>query len=286
MTRIVYGIRERFRNLKRNPGIALGSFRPLALLIVLFDIFWVAAGTSERVYMDLMSEVKMDVFLSETLPDSALAEMSESIEAVEGVRSVRFVSREEARQELTRHFGADLLVGYDSVNPLPRSYSLAFDPEYLNQEAVIDIENQLSQLEGVDEIAYSRQWFEKTEFTKKIILQLGLALGAIILLTALISSTNNIRLMTKARAVGFRQMALLGAHKLFIGLPFLIEGFLMAGLAAAAGWGAILWGRSQVVFTRFDIVMPSQDEIIVFCVVCAVLGLVSGYLGIRPQLKT
>jgi cell division transport system permease protein len=285
MTRLAYVIKELFRNLRRNAGTALGSFLSLTLLFLLFDLFWVAAKSSETFYLSIVSELQMDVFLSEELPDSLIADLGTDIERIEGVNSASYISKEAARQELAGQVGTDLLVGYDSLNPLPRSYMVTFQPEYLNLSDMADIENKLTLLPGVTEISYSRRWLEKAEETKSVILRIGLLLGGIILLTALISSANNIRLMARARAVGFRQMLLLGASRMFIASPFLVEGFLMAGLASAAGWLIVYYGRTQIEFTQLEIVLPERNEMIAFCIGCALIGFVSGYLGIRKQLR-
>jgi cell division transport system permease protein len=285
MTRSIYVIKELLRNVYRNPGTALGSLLSLTLLFLLFNLFWVAAGTAERFYVTLISDLKMDVFLSEELPDSSIAGLTKEIASIDGVDSISFISKDMARQELAARVGTDLLVGYDTLNPLPRSFVLTFKPRFLNMSDLSDIEDKLAVLPGVAEINYSRHWLEKVEETKGVIFRIGLALGVIILLTALISSANNIRLMTRARAVGFRQMLLLGASRWFVAAPFLIEGVLMAGLAAVAGWLIVAYGQGQIAFTQFDIVMPVRQDIIIFCLACAALGLVSGYLGIRRQMK-
>ncbi len=285
MTKVMYIVRELFRNVYRNPGTALGSLLSLTLLFLLFDLFWIAAGSSQKFYANLVSDIQMDVFLSEDLPDSSIAGLSSEVSRIAGVSSVTYMSKEMARQELASEVGMDLLVGYDSLNPLPRSFVLTFDPAHLNLTSMSGIEDKLAVLPGVTDINYSRNWLEKVERTKQVILRLGLILGAIIFLTAFISSTNNIRLMTRARAVGFRQMLLLGAGRMFIAIPFLIEGFVMAGLAALLGWLIVFYGRQEVTFTQLEIVIPASNDIIAFCVGCGVIGLISGYLGIRKQLK-
>ena len=285
MTKVLYILRELLRNLYRNPGTALGSLLSLTLLFLLFDLFWIAAGTSQKFYANLVSDIQMDVFLSEDLPDSSVAGLSSEIGQVAGVNSVTFMSKEMARQELASEVGMDLLVGYDSLNPLPRSFVLTFAPAHLNLTSMSEIEDKLAVLPGVTDVNYSRNWLEKVERTKQVILRLGLILGAIIFLTAFISSTNNIRLMTRARAVGFRQMLLLGAGRMFIAVPFLIEGFVMAGLAAALGWLIVFYGQQEITLTHLEIVIPSSKDIVTFCVGCGVIGLISGYLGIRKQLK-
>jgi len=147
------------------------------------------------------------------------------------------------------------------------------------------VENELHAMEGVDQTFYSRRWLAKVEQTTGLIQDIGSLLGILILLAALISSANNIRLMTQTRAVGFAQMRLLGAGKLFLAMPFILEGLLVAGLAAALGWCLIDYGLSRVTFTQFEIVMPDLSQIAWFVFSCTLLGLVSGYVGIRKMLR-
>jgi cell division transport system permease protein len=285
MIRIAHIARELFRNLRRNPGTAFASVLSLTLLFLLFDLFWVAAGTSDRFYQDLLSDLKVEVFISEEVSDSSTAAIGDQLSKVEGVLHAEYISREKARRRLTGLVGADLLVGYDETNPLPRSYVLTPEPGYLSSGELEEMERRIGAIKGTGDVHYSRTWLAKAENTKSIFLQVGLILGGLILATAVVSSTNNIRLMTRARAVGFRQMLLLGAGRLFISMPFIVEGFIIGGLSAALGWAIIFYGRTKITFSRIEIVFPSQDDIILFCIVTALLGAVSGYFGLRQLLK-
>ena len=285
MIRIGYVLREFGRNLRRHAGTALVSLLSLTLLFLLFDLFWIAAGTSDRFYRDLISEIEVELFVDESLADSAVTGLSNHLIAVNGVLDFEYISREQARLRLIDMVGTDLLAGYDSINPLPRSYVLTIDETFLTTAALDKIETQLLVIEGVGSVHFSREWLDKAERAKSIILQIGLVLGGLILAAALTGSANNIRLMTRARAVGFRQMLLQGAGRLFIAFPFLIESLLISGVSAALGWGLIWYAKSRVGLARIEIVFPHQDEIILFCVAAAVLGAFSSYLGLRKLLK-
>jgi cell division transport system permease protein len=285
MTKLTRVFRELGRNLARHPATALGSLLSLALLFLLFELYWVAADTSALFYSRLLSELSMEVFLSEDTADSTVPALQTTIADIGGIASVEYVSKEQARVELNRLIGTDLLVGYDSTNPLPRSLMLSFSPEYLTTAEMADIEGRIEKMPGVSHIAYSKRWLEKAESTRTVLLNIGMVLGALILATALITSVNSIRLMTQARAVGFYQMRLLGAGKLFLALPLLIEGLLIGGLSAAAGWVLIYYGRQQIAFTQFEVVIPTLKEIAFFCGGAAILGMLSGYLGIRRLLR-
>ncbi|MDF1545335.1 MAG: permease-like cell division protein FtsX [bacterium] len=285
MTRVGFIIRELVNNLIRHPGTAFASFLSLTLILLLFDLFWVASGTSREFYRELLSDLEMEVFVAEETPDSLLSSLESRIIGTAGVKTVTFVSRDSARVRLQAMVGGDLLAGYDETNPLPRSFSLTFWPEQLNLADMDRIENELSGFLEVDRIYYSRRWLEKAETTRELIWQFGALLGLLILITGLVTTANNIRLMAGSRAVGFRQMQLLGAGSLFIALPLLIESFLLGGGAAAAGWALLKYGSGQVAFTQFTLIFPPNEQILWFCLALACLAVLSGYLGLRNQLK-
>jgi cell division protein FtsX len=109
MTRISHLLREIARNLYRNPGTAFSSFLSLTLLFLLFDLFWVAAGTSDVFYRDLLSDIRMEVFLNEEVTDSLVPDMEFRVAQVQGVQAIERVTKEQAREELSRLVGTDLL---------------------------------------------------------------------------------------------------------------------------------------------------------------------------------
>ncbi len=285
MIRIQHILKEFFRNVYRNPGTTLSGFLSMGLLFLLFDLFWVAAGTANKFYAELISDLQMEIFVSEAAPDSTLPAVQDRLSALAGVATVEYISKQTAREELTSLVGIDLLVGYDTVNPLPRSYLLSFNSDYLTIDGLAEIERRATAMEGISHVYYSRNWLEKAENTRGVIRNVGMILGAVILLAVLISTANNMRLMTRARAVGFQQMRLQGAGGLFLAFPFLIEGLVLAGLSAAAGWMAIFYSKNQIDFTQIEVIFPNSDDILLFCVAAAVLGVLSAFLGIKRFLR-
>ena len=285
MSQVAYILKELWRNLYRNPGTTVASVLSLALLFLLFDIFWIAAGTSERFYSNLLSNLQLQVYVSESVSEKDMKSLTLKISEIEGIADVQFISREMARKELAALVGTDLLVGYDESNPLPRSYTLALMPTHLNSEAIGSIETSIMKISGIDKIDYSRQWLEKAESTREIILNVGLILGGLILFTTVVSSANNIRLMTRTRAVGFWQMRLQGAGRIFIATPFVLEGFLIALFSAVLSWLVVSYGQNKISFTQFQLILPTLSQITLFCLAAGVLGFLSGLLGMRKLLK-
>ena len=285
MNKLSYLLREFLRTLYRHPGATLGSFLSLTLLFLLFDFFWIAAGTSNKFYASLVSDLHMEAFVAEPVPDSSLSRLASSITDLRGVSSVEYISKEQARHELASLMGTDLLVGFDTLNPLPRSFVLSIEPDFRRLGMMQELARQLRKFDGISEVYFSEQWLQQVENTRRLIRNTGMVLGVIVLLAALISSANSIRLMTRARAVGLHQMLLLGSGKFFAAFPFMLEGLVLGGLSALTGWALVLSARSNTEFTQFEIVFPSGAEIALFCIITALLGAVSGYYGIRKLLS-
>lgn len=285
MTRLAHIFGEFGRNLYRYPFTALGSLLSLTLLFVLFDLYWIGAGTFDRMFTRLLSDVQMEVFVREEVEEPQIPELRAEIESIEGVAGIQYISKEAAREIMRGELGIDLLVGYDSLNPLPRSFVLDFEEAVLTSDGLIEIAHEIRAMPPVSDLYYNQEWLEKTEGTQSIILQLGMALGVLILVTAVISSLNNIRLMIRMRSEGLAQMRLLGASRLFLVAPMLLEGFIVGGLAATVGWIVLWYGKGQVSFSQFALVYPSPGEIAAFCISAGLLGVVSGYLGVRRMLK-
>ncbi len=96
------------------------------------------------------------------------------------------------------------------------------------------------QFDGVEDVLYSRDWLVKAEHTRSVVSTVGWAVGLLILLTAVITSSNSIRLMTRARGIGFHQMILMGAGRFFVAAPFLLEGMVLAGMSALLAGGGLV----------------------------------------------
>jgi len=285
MTRLAHILAETLRNLRRHPLTALSSLLSLLLIFLLFDLFWVGAATARQFYDNLLRDLRMEVFVREDIPESGIPALRSNLLKIPGVAAADYVSKDQARRELMELVGTDLLVGYDTTNPLPRSFVLAISVDHLSVDRMQDVETAALKVQGVSQVYYSQSWLNKAESTNSMIQRVGTALGLLILAAALMASLNNIRLMTRARAVGFRQMFMLGAGRLFVAMPFILEGILISTTTAAGGWLLLVWAHQKVELTQMQLVMPETHLIIYYCLCAALLGLVSGYLGIRRQLR-
>ena len=284
MNRVGHIVKEFGRNVYRYPFTALGSLLSLTLLFILFDLYWIGAGTFDRLYDHLLSDLQMEVFVAEGVEEIQIPELRDSLEAVAGVSGIDYISKEDARDLMQASLGTDLLAGYETTNPLPRSFILDFDSEHLNTQDISQITARVRSMPAITDSYFNESWLAKTERTRSVVLQFGMALGILILVTALISSVNNIRLMTRSRSEGLAQMRLLGASRMFLFAPMFLEGFVIGSVSAAIGWLLLLYGRYRISFTQFELVFPQPWEIVAFCLATGLLGVLGGYFGVRKLL--
>lgn len=275
-------LRQVSRHMRREKRLSLGSFLVLTIVLMLVDLFWIASGTINHEYGKLLSDVRMEVFLSDTIPDSVLNVVKNALESFEGVSSVDYISKDDAARLLENQFGSGILDGLDE-NPLPRSFVLHFN-HLLHLGDLEAMESRLKRLEGVDAVEFGRPWIQKIEHSGRLLQRIGIIVGAIILFVVLLTMANTNRLTARSKSRDFFQLKLLGAGPSYVLYPFLSEGFLSGFLAAALGWVLVYYFARQVSFTTFELVVPAIKDIVFYSLLAGLTGLIGAYLGIRRLL--
>jgi len=283
MTRWSYILRKFFGNLWHRPLAVLGSILSLFLLLLLFDLAWVSSLSAYRYYDMQISEIEVEVFLTEDVADTTVPVIADAMAKISGVKKVEFVSRQNARDRLNDIMGVDLLEGLDE-NPLPRSFVISFEPDYLNTENLSIFIQNLNRMRGVDEIMFPNLWLEKAELSKRLIGDFLVLLGTLILIAVMLNSIHAIILSARTRMEELVQMQLLGAGPVFLAIPFILEGIFYALAAAVAGWIVMYYGMELLTFRDIEIITPSFLEIAYFCLITAAVGMIGGYIGIRRSL--
>jgi len=275
-------VRQISRHIRREKRLSLGSFLVLAIVLILIDLFWIASGTITQQYHELLGSVRMELFISDAVPDSALAVMELAVSSVEGEAAVAYVSREEAAQFLENELGAGILDGLQE-NPLPRSFVIFFD-QSKSLDQLDALEKRLQRLEGIEAIEFGRPWIEKVEKAARNFRRVGYIIGGIILFVVLLTMANTNRLTARSKSTDFFQLKLLGAGPSYLLYPFLAEGFLSAFIAAVLGWAAMYYLAGRVSVATIALVLPSVFDVAIYAVLAGLTGTAGAYLGIRRLL--
>jgi len=209
------------------------------------------------------------------------------------VAHLRFVSRDEALQELRRSEGLAEVVAALERNPLPDAFVVrARDGSAAALEALAA---DVRALPGVAQVQVDSAWAQRLGALARIG-RLALAALAALLATGLVAVTfNTIRLQILTQREEVEVSQLLGATDAFIRRPFFYLG-LLQGLAGGALGLAILWAGlatlnqgvrdlAQTYGSSFELGFLSGPEALAVIGTSAFLGWLGALLSVSKYLR-
>ncbi|MCP4705509.1 MAG: hypothetical protein GY865_12985 [candidate division Zixibacteria bacterium] len=283
MSKLGYIFRKFFGNIISRPMAGLGSILSLFLLFLLFNLVWITSLTTNNYYDKIISEIDIEIFLDDSIPDSTISIIRETIGSLDGIESIEYITRDQASRKLKDMMGVDLLEGFED-NPLPRSMIISFEPNYLNSDNLNMLNSDFHRMAGVTDIYYPNSWLMKAEYTKLIVSDILVLLGIVIAVAVILNIIQFIVLSARTRSEELIQLQLLGAAPGFLALPYILEGIFYALAGSIAGWIVISYGVDLFSFRNIDILLPPTVEQFYFCLAGSLIGLIGGYLGIRREL--
>jgi cell division transport system permease protein len=236
MTLISYAVRDGISNFTRAKLAAVGSILTITISLLLLGIFYIISAHTARLVADVRSKIEMEAFLEEPVSRQHIADLQKTIQLLEGVDHVQFVSKDEAAKIFKEEFGEDINAVLD-FNPLPPSFKVFLKEEARNAVNAEALAKKLQSIQGVNKVAYRKDMLQFLDERSRTLYYIGLCLGVLLGISAIFLVSNTIRLAISAKRKAIQTMKLVGASRMFIRAPFLIEGItqgLIGGLIAAA----------------------------------------------------
>ncbi|WP_309082049.1 permease-like cell division protein FtsX [Zhihengliuella sp.] len=185
---------------------------------------------------------------SETCADGAVTEeqradieaMMESPAVAQYIESYVYESKDQALGHFREQFENSPIVDTVTADQLPESYRIRLvDPEKY------EVINELfSSMPGVDVVVDQRELLEQIFSIMTVASFVSLSIAGIMIVCAVLLIATTIRLSAFSRRRETGIMRLVGASKLVIQLPFILEGVIAALIGAALATGA-LWAVGQ-----------------------------------------
>lgn len=229
-----YFLQEVFHSLKRNNWMTFASVGTVAVSLFVLGVFLILVMNMNRMAGMLESQVQISVYLEDKIEDSGRRKIQAEIENMQGIESVKYVSRDEAKDRLSERLGDQkyLLEALGDKNPLPD----ALEVTVIQPELVETAASSIAQISGVEEAKYGQDVVEHLFDITRLMRIFGLALMVLLAGATLFIISNTIRLTVFARRKEIAIMKYVGATDWFIRWPFIIEGIVMGcfgGLLAA-----------------------------------------------------
>ncbi len=224
---------EAMRDLRRAGRVGVSAILLIALSLTALGGFWLLSLNLGRAIDQWGDRVRVIVFLKDEPPAGKLDELMQRIEGVGGIQRLRYVSKAEALRALKRSLGSQADVA-DQLprNPLPASVEVTPDAAIATAEGTRALVGRLSALSEVDEVQGGSQWVEGLEQFRRLFQGVGLVVGAVLALAAILTVTTATTLVLHLRRDEMEIMRLVGATENVIRWPRLLQG-MAQGLVAA-----------------------------------------------------
>lgn len=290
---------EALRDCRRAGRVGVSAVLLIALSLAALGGFWLFSLNLGRAIDQWRDRVRVVVYLKEEPSATKLGDLLRQIESVGGVQRVRYVSKGEALHSLKRALGAQADVT-DQLprNPLPASVEVTPDANTATPEGNRALVRRLAELPEIDEVQGGAQWIEGLAQFRHLFQLVGLGVGAVLGLAAILTVTTATTLVLHLRRDEMEIMRLVGATESVIRLPRVLQGMAQGLLAATIALG-VLEAVYAVAAPRLEPLLPltlglqraiflSPPQILVLMVSGGILGTLGGLLarsGRKPHAR-
>jgi cell division transport system permease protein len=243
MDRLWYIIEDALTNIRRSGWGGIASIGTIAVSFLIVGIFLIITANLGALVAEWKEQFQVTVFLEDGITAEQLALLRKRVQNEGAVKSMTYTSKAEALQQFKRELqGKESLLDGLGDNPIPASLQLRVHEAYQTPDALKRLTASLGRLEGVEDVLYGQEWVDRLSSVIRVLRLLGLSVGLALGLASLLIVSNTIRLAVYARAEEMEVMRLVGATRLHIRAPFVLEGMIQgtlgAGLALLLLFGA------------------------------------------------
>jgi cell division transport system permease protein len=232
---LAYTLRESLSGFTRTKLSSTISIITICISLLLLGVFAAISIHASRFIDMIRNKVELEAFLQEPITGQQISDLAQAIVECEGVEQAVFISKEDAAEIFKQEFGENINTVLN-FNPLPPSFKITLLPEYRTAANAQALYEKLLGLKSIQSVVYRKTLLELIDRRTVLVNRLTLGLGALISISAILLVSNTIRLAIYAKRKLIRTMELVGATRLFIRLPFLMEGIiqgLVGGFIAA-----------------------------------------------------
>ena len=283
-----YFIQEVFLSLKRNNWMSAASIGTVAVSLFVLGVFLILVLNMNRLASSLESQVQISVYLADDLKKADRDDLAFDIKNMQGIESIKFVSRDEAKERLAQRLGDQkyLLDALGEQNPLPDAFELTVKQPDMVETAAKAIEK----MPGVEAAKYGQDVVENLFAITRLMRIFGVALMLLLAGATLFIISNTIRLTVFARRKEIAIMKYVGATDWFIRWPFLLEGIVLGfvgGIIAALVLRSFYAAMAVKIYDTlaFFPLMPQYPFMNYVAIAIILSGMAIGAIGSTISLK-
>jgi cell division transport system permease protein len=247
---------EALRDLRRAGRLGVSAVLLIALSLAALGGFWLLSLNLGQAVGHWRDRLRVVVYLKEEPAAASVESLLRRIESVGGIQRLRYVSKVEALQSLKQSLGEQAKVA-DQLprNPLPASVELTPDASTATPEGTRALVSRLSGLPEVEDVQGGGQWVEGLAHFQRLLQLVGLSVGAVLGLAAILTVTTATTFVLHLRREEMEIMRLVGASETVIRLPRVLQGMAQGLFASTLALG-VLEITYAVAAPRLDPLLP------------------------------
>lgn len=273
-----YLLTETGRGIRQHIVTFLLSCAVQAVCLTMLGLFAVLAHNVMLVARSATRRIELHAFLSD---EADAVAVQNRIRCLTGVAQTTFVSQEDALVELKAELGMDsVLATALETNPLPASIRITLQPG-IDVGTLKELERKITLLPGVTEVWSGQETLVRLNRLVQTALWAGLILLSIVSLAVAFVVFQTIDASLAARRREIEIMQLVGADRLTVEAPFLLEGTAQGVLAGTIAL-AVVWILGRIT----SLVLPAIElPFLPLLVAIPGLGFLLGLIGSRLALN-
>lgn len=245
------------------------SIISISLVLFLLGLLGLLVLNAKRLSDYVKENIGFSVILKENVKEVDVILLQKSLDASEYVKSTKYITKEQAAEELKNDLGEDF-IEFLGFNPLLASIEVHLYADYANTDSIKVIEQQLKQFEPIKEVFYQKSLVSLVNENIKKISLIILVFSGMLLLVAITLINSTIRLSVYSKRFIINTMQLVGATRGFIRRPFLYKSAGNGIIAAFIALG-FLSGVLYLAQKEFRDIVSFQDVEIVGVLFLAIL---------------
>ena len=269
-------------------GIFLHGFMSFAAICVTVACLLIVGSFSCLTYNlgilveDLNQTNEIIAYVDETLPLADAQSIETKIRTLDNIAWAEFRTNQQALEDFVADHEGD-----EAFNGLDASYFrhrivVVLEDNSLMEETV----RQVRQISGVADVNASFELAEGFSTLENVVQIVSIAIIAVLLVVSLLIISNTVKLAMHERRDEIAIMKMVGATNGFIRLPYVVEGFTLGMIGAAAAFGLewllydwLLLRLEEVDTLKLFSFVPFEQLLIPMVATFAAAGLFVGVVG-------
>jgi cell division transport system permease protein len=290
---VTHCVRQAVENVRRSVVTSMLTLITIAVAIFLLGLFLLGIHNSSLAVSQERGDIVVMVFLRDAVSSADLQSMTRELRELAPGRTVTYTDKGQALHYFRGVLGEDaaMLDGLDADNPLPASLQVQLTTPLEAESVFAAVSKRFAGRNLVESVRYSRGAVQQLKKMIRLVQVVG-SLGMIFLFViAGFIIANTIKLALYNHRIEVEIMQLVGARRLAICAPYLLEGFVQGVLGAGLGLLAVfvvfLLSRNflhkaellQTIFPSFAFIPASYSGAIL--IAGALVGVIGSFLAVR-----